>query len=100
MPNLPNLPLNMWRKIVNNLNGHKLAALETRSKAVHNLITNDPKLLHRYYTARNYHHMNRVGLTRARANWTNAIRRGQSITQARNHIRMINARIANLNSRR
>ena len=82
------------------LNGHQLAALETRSKVVHNLISNDQTLLHRYYTARGYYGLGRVGLTRARANWTNAIRRGNNIPQARNHIRMINARIAELNRRR
>ena len=86
--------------ILKNLNGHQLAALETRSKVVHNLISQDPALLQRYYTARNYYRMNRPGLTRARMNWTNAIRRGHNTPQARNHIRVINARLADLNSRR
>lgn len=86
--------------ILKNVNGHQLAALETRSKVVHNLITNDPVLLRRYYNARQYYRMNRPGLIRARMNWTNAIRRGQNVTTARNHIRMINARIADINSRR
>ena len=91
---LPNLPSNVWRMILRHLNGHQLAALETRSKVVRNLISNDQVLLQRYYTARKYYKMNRPGLMRARANW-----RGQNTPQARNHIRMINARLAELNRR-
>jgi len=86
--------------ILKNVNGNKLAALETRSNVVRNLISNDPILLQRYYASRGYHQMNRRGLARARANWTNSIRRGENVTRAHNHIRMINARLAYLNRRR
>lgn len=86
--------------ILKNVNGQQLAALETRSKVVRNLISNDPKLLAKYYTARNYYRMNRPGLAHARATWIESIRRGNNTPQARNHIRMINARMADLNRRR
>ena len=85
--------------ILKNVNGQQLAALETRSKVVRSLISNDPNLLGKYYSARNYYRMNRPGLARARANWIESIRRGNNTPRARNHIRMINARINELNRR-
>ena len=86
-----NLPANMGRKILRNLNGRELAIMATHSNVVNRLIHETPELRRRYYSARHLSQMSTRNLEGQRV----LVRRNQSNGRnVGNALRLLNAEIA------